>query len=108
MEKFQVLRNNQIYMSWLGIYSYRLTELTGEFFKSISTYCIFVALISVVITSWLYCIEHWSDDVKSALDAFKIVFSALQCIGMYLSIGLKMIQIKMIHLKLQRIVDESK
>lgn len=107
MAKFKVLKNNQIYMSWLGIYSHHLTDLTGEFFKSIATYCIFIALISVVITSWLYCIKNWETDVKSALDAFKIVFSALQCIGMYVSIGLKMIQIKILHLKLQKIVDES-
>lgn len=72
MEKIQVLKYNQAYMAWLGIYSYRLTEPTNEFFKSIvAWFFMFDSFVMIIISSVLYIIKYMSD-INAALGAFKI------------------------------------
>lgn len=107
MGKFQVLENNQAYMAWLGIYSYKLTEPTNEFFKSIvALFFMFNSFVMIIISSILFIMKYISD-IQGCLGAFKIAISGIQCGGMHLSVGLKMKKVKALHLKLQEIVDES-
>ena len=107
MTKFKVLEYNRKYMTFIGIYSNRLTEPTNEFFKSFFTYYILAAVTSCLLTSGTFFLRYHAYEVKPALGAFKIVFSGIQCGGMFLGIGLKMIIVKALHLELQRLVDEG-
>lgn len=108
MAKFKVLKYNQTYMTHLGLYSNlnRLTEPTNELFKSFFYY--YVSLTSAVslFGGAAFIMENLSE-VKASLGAFKIAFSAIQCYGMFLGIGLNVIIVKALHLKIQQIVDEG-
>lgn len=106
MRKFKVLKNNQTYMSILGMYSDRLNEPTNELFSSFFCYYVFFFMTLLIISSTLYIVKYPSD-IKHALGAFKMCFAAIQCLGMFFGIGLKMIKVKALHLELQRIVDEG-
>lgn len=108
LNKFKVLKVNQDYMTWLGIYARDLTETTNPFFKSIGAYWILGAMTICVIASWVYVREFWTIDVKSALGALKILAAGIQCFGMFLSVGLTRSQTRAFHVALQKIVDQSK
>lgn len=45
--------------------------------------------------------------IKQSLNAFKIIISALQFGGMFLYVGLNLDKVKLLHLQLQKIIDEG-
>lgn len=107
MTKFKVFENNQIFMAWLGIYSYNLTEPTNEFFKSIvALFFMFNSSVMIIGSSILFIVKYMSE-VQAVLGAFKIAISGIQCGGMHFSIGINMKLVKALHIKLQEIVDEG-
>lgn len=105
MEKFTVLQTNQTYMSCLGIHTPNLTERSNRYFKSFVAHWIWIDMILCVIACSWFIIKN-KNDIKS-LGAAKLAVACIECTGMFVSIGLKMNQIKVFHLKLQKIVDES-
>lgn len=106
MVKFNVLQNNRVFMTWLGIYSNRLTDPANEFFKSISTYLILAAMANTVILSVMQIYDP-SSDFTSKLDAILGAFGMSQAIGVFLNARLKMKMVKELHIKLQSLVDEG-
>lgn len=107
MLPFKVLKYNQALMAKIGIYSYRLTEPTNEFFNSSSTYFIlFHVIVFVLIGGIVYATNNVSD-FTIVLETCVTIIGGIQCGGMYLSIGLKMRKVKALHLKLQKIVDDA-
>lgn len=106
MAKFKVLKYSQKFLTRLGIYSYRLTEPTNEFLKSIYSYFAFFALFVTLLTSAAYFITY-PTNVKPALGAFKIFFAIIQCLGAFFGIGIKMTKVKELHIELQRFADEG-
>lgn len=107
MPKFIVLKYNQILMSWQGIHSHNLTEATNEFYRSLSTYYIIFTLSAFIITSAVRIYGYWPE-IELILKPCSIAFGGVQCLGMFICIGLQMKRIKVLHLELQRIVDEGK
>lgn len=108
MAKFNVLERNQAFMARLGIYSYRLTEPTIEFFNSIGTYYIFISL-SVPILLFMLVLYHTEyTELDIILDAVFVIIALSQCLGAFISIGVNMKKVKVLHLKLQSIVDGSR
>lgn len=103
----KVLKNNQTLMAWLGINSHRLTEATNEFFKSIGTYYILLTVFFIFIISSAYT-QAVSSQFTTVIQAWLLIVAGLQSGGMFISIGLQMKNIKILHLKLQEIVDEGK
>lgn len=107
MAKFHVLKYNQWIMNKFGIYSYRLTEPSNEFFKSIrSYYILFTIFVINFIPCAVYVYLHWPN--------FEVIFETMLCacgniqtLGMFFNIGLQMKKIKVLHLKLQKMVDEE-
>lgn len=95
-KRIEVLKYNQIFMSWIGIYSYRLTEPTNEFIKSK------IAFLFVTTVSYTDVAEF-----QVVLVAVAVIIGAAQTGGAYTNVGLKMKQVKVLHLKLQEIVDEG-
>lgn len=104
MEKCRVLEMSQAFMARLGIYSYRLTEPINEFFASFSTYYILYNLTFTWISSVTFLYQS-SSELKITLQLWLIIIGAFQCSGMFLSVGIKMKQVKALHLKLQGLVD---
>lgn len=106
-KKFKALKYNQVLMQWLGIHSHRLTEPTNAFFEKPIVYLVLFILIAFSITSSLVFAYTNMSQFGAALEACYIVIAGVQCGGMYLSVGLKMKQVKLLQQKLQEIVDEG-
>lgn len=105
MPRFKVLEYNQIFMAWMGIHSYRLTEPTNEFFNSPATYYVFFVTIVFSISSSAIFVFRNLSNFQSSLGACLLVIAGLQNGGLFLSTGLNMKRIKVLHLKLQELVD---
>lgn len=106
--KFKVLEFNQRFMAWLGIHSYHLTEPTNEFFNSIFTYInLLIIIVLFLISSVLYVYQN-ETNFKIMIQIFLVIVAGFQYGGMFISIGIKMKNIKILHLKLQEIVDGGK
>lgn len=108
MEKYTVMAYNQISMSWVGIHSLHLHEPQNEFFKSIGTYYILFSAISITILSSAVFVYKNASDFELVSEPCLIVIAGVQLVGMFISYGLNMKQIKRLHIKLQKIIDESK
>lgn len=107
MTKFQVLKYNQAIMARLGLYSYRLSEPSNEFFYSLASYYFLLAgEILSVLTSALFVYKHWPQFNIVSQPCLIIIGSSV-CFGIFLSVGLKLKSITTLHLKLQEITDEG-
>lgn len=108
MVKLKVLEYNQNYMARIGIHSHRLNEPTNEFFKQFVTfYYIFVFTTIFIGSSAVFVYNGWPQmDIIS--EPCLIVIAGLQVLGMYLSIGLNMKKLKILHIELQGIIDAGK
>lgn len=106
MATFRVLKYNQWIMSMLGVYSYRLTDLTNKLFKSIGSYYIIFMLGSCVISSAVFIYLNWPK-FELIFEPSIVVCGGTQSFGMYLNIVLQMDKIKILHLKLQEIVEKE-
>lgn len=107
MSNLKVLGYNQAFMAMIGINSHRLTDPTNEFFSSFMSYFILLnGIIFTTVSSSVFAFTHLSH-IQIALETFLIVIAGMQSCGMFLSVGLKMKKIKLLHLKLQAIVDKG-
>lgn len=106
MAKFKVLKYNQTLMSWQGIHSMNLTEPTNEFHRAPGSYYVTITLFAFVITSAVRIHGYWPE-MELILKPCSVAFGGVQCVGMFICIGLQMKNIKVLHLELQRIVDEG-
>lgn len=108
MAKYKVMAYNQLAMSWVGIHSQNLHEPTNEFFKSIGAYYVlFCAMSFTIISSAVFVYRHASN-FELISEPCLIVIAGIQNVGMFTSIGFNVKQIKILHIKLQKIVDASK
>lgn len=108
MSKYKVLESNQNFMVRLGIHSHSLDSQTNEFFKSIPAYLIVsITIIFTIISSFVFICKNITN-YESVIDAAMCGFAGVQGVGMFISIGLNMMNIKTLHLKLQEIIDSGK
>lgn len=101
-----MLKYNQTLMSWQGIHSMNLTEPTNEFHLSPASYYVTFTLFAFVITSAVRIYGYWPE-IELILKPCSVAFGGVQCVGMFICIGCQMKNIKALHLKLQRIIDEG-
>lgn len=107
MSNLKILEYNQAYMTKIGIYSYRLTNPSNEFFSSFMSYFILLnGTLFTIISSAVFVYKHLSE-FQIALETCLILIAGIQSCGAFFCIGLKMKQMKLLHLKLQAIVDEG-
>lgn len=106
LQKIQVLKYNQAYMTQLGGYSYNLHEPTLEFYKAPFVYYGAVTLTFALVCSAIYLRENLQV-VKEALEAFKIFAAGFQSGICSLVLAFQLKKIKVLHLKLQALVDEG-
>lgn len=107
MSKFSVLKYNQILMAKIGIHSFRITEPKNEFFKSFVACFILFILTAFSITSCAVFAYKNIAHFEPALEAIFVVIAGIQCAGMFLSVGLKMKNVKLLQIELQQIVDKG-
>lgn len=107
-ENFKVLAYDQRFMHILGIHSYNLKSSSNDFFKSAASYHVLTFMTIGSVGSLWYFFANLSMNLKSAFGALKVAIAAVQVLGMFFSIGIKMKQIKALHLRLQKIVDKNK
>ena len=108
MAKFKVHKYNQAFMARLGIHSYNLNDPANEFFKSIATfYNLITATVFFVTSSAAFVYLNWPN-LEIVLEPFLIVLAGVQYGGMFLSVGLNMKKVKLLHITLQKIVDEGR
>lgn len=109
MVKFNVLQTNQKLMYHFGIYSNRLTDPTNEFFKSVvAYYMVLFAIIFYFISTSMFVSENLETNFAVALETILAIIGGFQFLGMYINTGIHNNMIKMLHLKLQAIVDDGK
>lgn len=105
--KMKVLQYNQYYLNVLGLSSDRLTEQTDEFLKTMNCYVLLFGLGGLLFPcSAIFGINHVYN-IKLALKSLLLVCGCLQCVGSYISIGIKMKKVKQMHLKIQDYVDNG-
>lgn len=108
MANFEVHKYNQAFMARIGIHSYNLTDPTNEFFKSFATYynlCMVFVFFTISSSAFVYL--NWPN-LEIILEPFLMVMAGLQYGGMFISIGLNMRKVKLLHLTLQSIVHSAK
>lgn len=108
MEKFKVLEYNQISMGWLGIHSKHLDRPTNEFYTSFTAYYVLFNVVAFTIISsvvYMYLnIEHFEIISESGL----VAIAGVQVAGMFLTIGINLKKVKLLHITLQEIVDKGR
>lgn len=103
-----ILQYNQFYLNLLGLSSHRLMEPTSEFLKTQNCYVLLFGLGGLMLpTSALFGIYN-INNITLALKSILMLCACVQCLGSYISIGLKMKKVKQIHLKIQDFVDNGK
>lgn len=106
MSKFKVLKYNEYFMKWLGVASYDLTDKSNEFFNSILPYLILILSICYVLSSIGFTYLNWPQ-FEIISGSCIVALSGTQTGGMFFSFGLRMKQVKAVHLQLQQIVDSE-
>lgn len=107
MVKFKVLEYNQYCLARIGIHLHRLNEPTNEFFKTfVSYYYLFVFIILVIVSSGVFAWKSWPH-MDMVSEPCLAIIGGFQATGMYLSIGLKIKKLKVLHIELQEIIDAT-
>lgn len=106
MEQYTVLANMENVMKRLRIYTDRLSDLSDDFFNSIATHFNLVNMIIFIVTSALFVFQS-TTQLIDALRTVMVVIGSIQSLGMFITFGMKIVQVKQLHLKLQNIVDQS-
>lgn len=104
----KVLKYSEIYLTFLGICSNRLNENTNEFLKTFNSYFFLVGFIGPLYgCSAAYIYENFSD-LTTVTNALIVLSAGVASVGSFVSVGLNMKNVKLLHNKLQKIVDDSK
>lgn len=104
--KFKVLKYNQSFMTWIGIYSHNVWKPTNEFYNSFSSHFNIISLALCIISSAIFVFQNPSN-LKRVLEALVVMVGCIQALGAYLNIGHKMKKMKVLHLTLQDIADQG-
>lgn len=101
---FKVLKNNELFMAWVGVRAYRFTERTNEFFTSFVPWYILLMVSLFTISSIVY---FYMSLPRFESETCIVFLCGFQILGMLFSFGSEMNTIKAVHLSLQQIVDEE-
>lgn len=107
MVKIEVHKYNRAFMSPLGIHSYKVKEPTIELFYTPGAHYGIVVLTFSLVSTFAYFYQNM-DEVKEALESFKIFVGASQSGACGLIVGFQMRKMKTLHMKFQELVDNGK
>lgn len=103
---YKVLELNELVMVRLRIYTRQLTDPKSDFFESITMYYISFNMLAFIATSVAFVYQNVSNFMV-VLRTLMVIVGTSQALGMFLYIGRKIIKVKMLHQKLQAIVDRT-
>lgn len=102
VNRFQVLRYNKKYISLMNVH----LEKENVFFKSFLRCIILFLAISFPISAMTYAYKSWPQlEIVSA--SAIIGFGGLLSSGMFISFWLNFNTVKIVHARLQQIIDEE-
>lgn len=104
--RIEVLKNNQLLMTWIGIYSHSPTNQNLKAFHTYAAYYMHIICIFGILFSTIFVLDNPSD-FQEVLEALLVIVAASQGYGSYLTVGSKLREVKSLHFKIQEIVDES-
>lgn len=102
----EVLKYNEILLSWLGLYSDRSGRLSIDSFQSFVRYLIIGHITVACVSSAIFALQETSQ-FNFKLEACLIVIGATQCGGAYINIALKMNTVKALHRTLRQFISEG-
>lgn len=103
----QVLQGSLFFLRYVGICSDRTNEISGCFLRSYKSIFISFAIAQIFISSPAYMFIHHSSFERST-GAAVVLMAALASGGAFMTLGLKMKSVKLLHHVLQTIVERSK
>lgn len=106
MAKFKVHKYTQAFLAPMGIHSFKPEEPTIELFERVFSYYLAINGLFSMISTLTFFYTHL-DDVKEALEAFKICAGTFQSSVCFFVLGFQMKKIKTFHLRLQETVNEG-
>lgn len=101
---FKVLELIEQFMIWLRIFTHPLNDSAAVF--SISMYFVSLDMLALIVTSAAYVYQNLSN-IVDALRTGMVVVGLSQALGMFLCVGWNIGIVKMLHMKLQAIVDQA-
>lgn len=104
--QIKVLRNNQLWMTWLGIYSHSTTNENLKAFRTYVAYYMLFEMTTGISFSAIFVYDNPSD-FQGVLEALLVIVAASQGYGCYITVGSKLKEVKSLHFKIQEIVDNS-
>lgn len=104
--RIEVLRNNQLWMSWIGIYSHSPTNQNLKAFRTYVAYYMLFHMTTGISFSAIFVHDNPSD-FQGVLEALLVIVAASQGYGCYVTVGSKLKEVKSLHFKIQGIVDKS-
>lgn len=107
MTRFKVMDINQSVMTRLGINSFDVSKPTNEFLRTsiVSYYILFI--LTMVVVSCVEFVYKKLVEFEEIFDASLLLIASIRAIGAYINIGMKMTKVKLLHQKLQTIVDQG-
>lgn len=106
-EKIKILKYNQRLMTLFGVYSYQLTEPSNEFYQSFGAhYVAFCNIMFLMVSPTIFSYLNISH-IDLVLQNVSLITGGIQAVGMFISVGINMKKVKMLHINLQRLVDEG-
>lgn len=108
MSNFTVLLNQKILFTWIGLYSKNWSShLLKKFLTSFCTYFVLFHTTTCIVGSTVFAYQNL-ERFDVALKTCFVIISTFQVFGTFISFGLKMNLVHLVHLELQEIVDGIK
>lgn len=106
MATFKVLKKNETFLNFVGIYLNDLSKPTNKFYAFLAGYYIFISQLIGLIVSAAFILQYPSD-IKASLGALKVSVSVIQCAGMFLGVKYNVTKIKALQDEFQGIVNKG-
>lgn len=107
MTKIKVLKKNEAFLNYLGIYLDQSSNPTENIFMFLFGYYLPFTMFVALIMSAAFIIKY-PTDVAPSLMAFQVCVAVVQCGGMFMGVKNRLIETKAVRDELQEIVDNGK
>lgn len=106
MTKFKVLRKNEMFLNFVGIYLDPSSKPTNRFLAFFVRHYILISQLNGFLISAAFILKYPSD-IKASMGALKVCVGVCQCAGMFLGVKNKLMKTKALQGEFQEIVDKG-
>lgn len=107
MVKIKVLKKNQTFLNYVGIYLDQSLKPTENIFMFLFGYYLPFTMFIALIMSAAFIIKY-PTDITPSLMAFQVCVAVIQCGGMFMGVKNRLTETKAVRIELQEIVDNGK